>query len=55
MSTFIRNAAILGGLLLATAGFAQDKANNPAVEPTNKAVQERQKHPVIISNFKNKC
>ncbi|HQV37920.1 MAG: hypothetical protein IPO60_09205 [Flavobacteriales bacterium] len=53
MSTFIRNAAILGGLLLATAGFAQDKANNPAVEPTNKAVQERQKMqdeaPIVLS------
>ncbi len=53
MSTFIRNAAILGGLLLATASFAQDKANNSAVQPANKAVQERQKMqdeaPIVLS------
>lgn len=56
MSTFIRNAAILGGLFLASAGFAQDKANSVKVapsEPTSKAVQERQKMqdaaPIVLS------
>ena len=40
MTTTIRNAAVLLGLLLASAGYAQDKPAN--AQPVNKAVQERQ-------------
>lgn len=57
MTTFIRNAAILGGLLLATASFAQDKATSPQKSATTqsakKEVQDRQKlqdaAPIVLS------
>ncbi len=56
MSTFIRNAAILGGLFLATASFAQVKAtptDKATAQPVNKDAQERQKMqdavPIVLS------
>lgn len=56
MSTFIRNAAILGGLLLATASFAQVKAtatDKATAQPMSKDAQERQKMqdavPIVLS------
>lgn len=56
MPTLIRNAALLGGLLLVTASFAQDKTTstgNAAAEPVSRAAQERQKKqdavPIILS------